>query len=274
MTSSALLDVVAAISGVGQQAPRPVGNLRMARGVRASGAGRRTSSGVDAASGLLSLAALASMPVTAAAGAADGSVLHREQQRLATVHAGANVVAGAFVAVSLLQRARGRIGLARVLNVTGVTVASLSAGLGGHLAYRWAAGANHAEAFPHTTAPSWVSLGRVSDLPDGAPSARQVGATPVVVVRRGTTVHALGDACSHLAGPLHEGSVTSEGSQDCIVCPWHASTFRLRDGAVVHGPATAPQPVLETRVVGEYVQARVVPAASESTGGRALGERR
>ncbi len=35
-------------------------------------------------------------------------------------------------------------------------------------------------------------------------------------------------------GPLAEGAL--EG--DAIVCPWHASAFRLRDGAVRHGPAS------------------------------------
>jgi nitrite reductase/ring-hydroxylating ferredoxin subunit len=31
-------------------------------------------------------------------------------------------------------------------------------------------------------------------------------------------------------------------------CPWHGSTYRLSDGAVVHGPATARQPAFETRI--------------------------
>jgi nitrite reductase/ring-hydroxylating ferredoxin subunit len=32
------------------------------------------------------------------------------------------------------------------------------------------------------------------------------------------------------------------------VCPWHASAFRLSDGAVRHGPATSRQVRYETRV--------------------------
>ena len=35
----------------------------------------------------------------------------------------------------------------------------------------------------------------------------------------------------------------------CIVCPWHESYFALDGGDVVHGPATSPQPVFDTRVV-------------------------
>jgi nitrite reductase/ring-hydroxylating ferredoxin subunit len=40
-----------------------------------------------------------------------------------------------------------------------------------------------------------------------------------------------------------------------VVCPWHGSTFRLSDGAVVRGPAATDQPLLRTRVISGRVQA-------------------
>jgi nitrite reductase/ring-hydroxylating ferredoxin subunit len=44
----------------------------------------------------------------------------------------------------------------------------------------------------------------------------------------------------------------------CITCPWHGSTFRLRDGRVQRGPTTYPQPVLQVRVDPDgSVQARL-----------------
>ena len=58
--------------------------------------------------------------------------------------------------------------------------------------------------------------------------------------------------CSHLGGPLDEGDLVD----GCLRCPWHASMFRVADGTVVHGPATAPQPAYELRVEGERVKAR------------------
>jgi nitrite reductase/ring-hydroxylating ferredoxin subunit len=48
--------------------------------------------------------------------------------------------------------------------------------------------------------------------------------------------------------------VAEEDGETCVVCPWHRSTFSLRTGEVVHGPATSPQPSFETRVVGGVVQ--------------------
>ena len=43
-------------------------------------------------------------------------------------------------------------------------------------------------------------------------------------------------------GPLSDGDL----SGGCVTCPWHGSIFRLADGSVARGPATAPQPVFDT----------------------------
>ena len=69
---------------------------------------------------------------------------------------------------------------------------------------------------------------------------------------RGETIYALGELCSHLAGPLADGEVT-----DCsLACPWHGSRFNLRDGQVLDGPATYPQPTFETRIKEGQIQVR------------------
>jgi nitrite reductase/ring-hydroxylating ferredoxin subunit len=62
----------------------------------------------------------------------------------------------------------------------------------------------------------------------------------------------LENTCSHAGGPLNEGTV--EGGD--VICPWHGSRFRLRDGAVAGGPATFPQPHLEARKVAGRIQVR------------------
>ena len=48
------------------------------------------------------------------------------------------------------------------------------------------------------------------------------------------------------------------GSQEhatALTCPWHGSTFRVSDGTVACGPATAPQPTFGTRVTDGILQA-------------------
>src|SRR4051812_3302171 len=181
-----------------------------------------------------------------ATGWTDWSVLHERQQRVGLVHAASNVVAGTLYASSLIARRRGNRARGRALGWAGYAVAGLGSYLGGHLAYRQAAGPNHAEFVPHLVQPGWHDVGSFDDLPEGKPTALSIGDVSLLVVRRGNEADVLANRCAHLDGPLARGKVTVADGDNCIVCPWHGSTFRLRDGAVVHGPATARQPVFRT----------------------------
>jgi nitrite reductase/ring-hydroxylating ferredoxin subunit len=84
----------------------------------------------------------------------------------------------------------------------------------------------------------------VADVPDGQPTKVMFGPTAVLLVRRGDVVHALKETCSHAGGPLSQGELKN----DTITCPWHFSTFRLADGAVVHGPAGSRQVSYAARI--------------------------
>ena len=68
-------------------------------------------------------------------------------------------------------------------------------------------------------------------------------------------IKALASVFSHLGGALEEGKVDG----GCVTCPWHGSTFRHADGAVVRGQATAAQPSYETRVEEGRIQVRRRP---------------
>jgi nitrite reductase/ring-hydroxylating ferredoxin subunit len=63
---------------------------------------------------------------------------------------------------------------------------------------------------------------------------------------------ALAETCSHLGGPLAEGQL--EGNS--VRCPWHGSRFALKDGSVLDGPATHPQPCFETRIRNGQIEIR------------------
>jgi nitrite reductase/ring-hydroxylating ferredoxin subunit/uncharacterized membrane protein len=179
----------------------------------------------------------------------DFSDLHEQQQRVALVHAASNITGGVLYASSLVARRRGNRLLGKLLGWAGYATAGLGSYLGGHLAYRQSAGTNHAEFVPHLTDPGWHDIGAIDDLPEGKPVSRRLGEVNLMVVRKGGRADVLAGRCSHLDGPLAGGHLRVERGEDCIACPWHGSTFRLRDGAVVHGPATAPQPVFRTRLV-------------------------
>jgi len=212
------------------------------------GAGRRESTG------LITLGVAATVP-TVAAGWADFADSHEEQQRVGLVHAATNTVAVTCFLAVLARRARGGDG--RALSVTAGAISGLAAVLGGHLSYRQALGANHAEDIPHIGPGDWQTLGPAADLPDGHPVRRHAGDTPVLVLRRGDVVSVLSDRCPHLSAPMHEGEIDEDHGVPTVVCPWHGSEFRIPDGTVVHGPATAPLPCFESRVIAGNLQARV-----------------
>ena len=199
-----------------------------------------------AARQLVAAGLIAAVPA-AAAGAADWSEQHEQQMRVGVVHAAGNIVASSLYGASLLSRGPR---LSRVLRLAGLAAVSAGGLLGGHIAFRLAGGANHAEEVPHLVKPGWHHLMTSDDLPEGTPVHHVLGEVPVVAIRSGGTVHVLADRCSHMSGPLSDGKL----ADGCLTCPWHGSVFRIVDGSVVHGPATAPQPAFQTREVGGAIQ--------------------
>jgi nitrite reductase/ring-hydroxylating ferredoxin subunit/uncharacterized membrane protein len=187
-----------------------------------------------------------------AAGWADWSQMTKDKQRVGLVHATANAVGVGLYAASLVARARGRSG--RALSYAGLSVIGLGAYLGGHISYARGGGMNQAAPDLNRVPEEWTSLGSLASLPEGKPAVRTLGDVPVLLWRQGDNVTAMLERCSHETGPLGEGEVVGTGSDACVVCPWHGSTFRLRDGVVVHGPAANDQPLLRVRVEAGQVE--------------------
>ncbi|WP_406003368.1 Rieske 2Fe-2S domain-containing protein [Streptomyces sp. NBC_00829] len=185
----------------------------------------------------------------------DWAEQHEQQMRTGLLHAASIAAAVGLYGASWAARSRGRNGLGRALGFAGLTAAGSGAAIGGHLAYRQAAGANKTEPVLHLIEPGWHTLGRLDEFTIGEAARRMVGEVPVLVVREAQDVfHVLADRCSHFSGPLSQGEVTD----GCVTCPWHGSVFRLSDGWNVGGPATAPQPRFATRTDSDgNLQARL-----------------
>jgi nitrite reductase/ring-hydroxylating ferredoxin subunit/uncharacterized membrane protein len=210
--------------------------------------GRRTRKASDR---LLDAGILAAVP-TAVAGLSDWADTRGGTRRVGLVHAGANAVALALYANSSVARKRGRRLRGWWLSTSGFGMATISAYLGGHLSFGKGVGVDHT-AFEEAPT-GWQPAIASEDLHDGEPTPVTVGGARLLLVRRGATIHAIADRCSHRGCLLHEGDFSGENR---VVCPCHGSTFSLEDGSVLHGPTTAPQPAYLTRVREGKVEVRL-----------------
>lgn len=201
-------------------------------------------------------AGVAGAVAAAVTGAAQWQDLQNQEEakRVGTMHALLNNVALSLYLGSWVARSRGARPLGVILSTTGYGIASVSAHLGGHLAYHLGIGVAH-DAF-EAPPEEWVDVASTTELEEGVPKRVRAKNQPVMLLKVGDEIFATTATCSHLGGPLNKGKV--EGT--CVECPWHGSVFDVRDGAVIHGPATTAIHSYETRVEGDRISVKYTGA--------------
>ncbi|GAA1756413.1 Rieske (2Fe-2S) protein [Kocuria aegyptia] len=226
----------------------PIGAWSMAAMLDLAG-GPSTARAAD----VLVAAGLAAAVPTAAAGLNDWSDTQGADRRIGLLHATANSVALMFYTASLAARLRDRHGAGRALALAGYGCVMGGGYLGGHLVF--VRGVNVNRTAWRRGPRRWTDVLADAELPAGGHRRVPAGGVSVLLVRDGNRIEALDSVCNHMGGPLEEGTIAG----GCVTCPWHGSTFRLADGAVVRGPATASQPGYETRVEDGRIQVRRRP---------------
>jgi nitrite reductase/ring-hydroxylating ferredoxin subunit/uncharacterized membrane protein len=206
----------------------------------------RYRSAADTAVGL----GLAGALGAAAAGLTDWQDIDPPARRLGLVHGFLNVASVALFGGSLVARRKGNRASGRSLAILGYAVSTVAARLGGNLVYGQKIGVDHtaADKLPQ----EFTAVLPDADLRDNKPVRAQHDGAPILLIRRGRQIYALAETCSHLGGPLSEGTLDG----NIIQCPWHGSRFSIRDGHVVDGPAVHPQPCLETRIRDGQIELR------------------
>ena len=206
-----------------------------------------------AARRLIGAGVLAVAP-TAATGWADWSELGsaKRPRRVGVVHAAANLATTSPYVQSWLARRRGDEARGRMLALAGAGGLAVGGYLGGHLAYAQAVGVNR-NADEQKKPRDWTDAAAAGDVVEGTPLRVEVKGQQIVLVRSAGQVRAMGAVCSHWGAPLEEGTLVD----DCLECPWHGSRFRLEDGSVARGPATAAQLAYDVRTVGDRLQVKV-----------------
>lgn len=168
-------------------------------------------------------------------------------------HALINILATILFIVSFVIRWAGDWNItlgAFIPAVIGYLVVSAGAYIGGSLVFRQGVMINR-DAY-RAGPKDYVPVLATSDLPENRPVRVDAAGQPVLLLRRGEEVYAIGAVCSHLGGPLEEGQL-KDGT---IECPWHYSRFCLADGSVEAGPATAPVPLYEARISDGQIMVR------------------
>jgi nitrite reductase/ring-hydroxylating ferredoxin subunit len=166
------------------------------------------------------------------------------------VHGLLNTVGvGLFTASFVMRRRRARAA-GRFLSALGTAVAMTSARLGGHLVYSEQCGVDHAAGRPLPE--DFTPVLAENELAEGRMRRVEHQGTPILLARQDGQVFALVEICSHLGGPLSEGTL----GPDSVQCPWHGSCFALHDGRVLNGPAVHPQPRLEVRIRDGRIEVR------------------
>lgn len=185
----------------------------------------------------------------ATTGLVDWAPVEERPRKVGLVHAVLNVAATGFYLVSWLMRRSGdenKRGTARSLAWTGYALASCGAWLGGALVATEKMGVDNA---PRENWPQeWQAAIEARKVGEGQLVKAIVNDQAIVLTQRNGEFYALAELCSHLAGPLSEGEFCDKDGELALKCPWHASCFALRDGKVLEGPATHPQPSFKTRL--------------------------
>lgn len=177
-----------------------------------------------------------------------------EPRRLGALHAMLNSGALGLYLTSWALRNRGQRDAGVATALAGYGIAATSAWIGGHLSFKLGIGVSR-QAFEAPPS-NWTDIGTLEELPDGELTRVEAKGIPIVVLRDGEYVYAASATCTHVGGPLDQG----ERDGTCVTCPWHGSVFDLRDGTVVHGPATSTVHTYETQVENGTVQIRAIPS--------------
>ena len=203
------------------------------------------------AADLLTVMGLLAVVPTAATGLSDWADTVGPEKRLGLLHALANAGGAALFAGAVLSRRGGNRRVARLFTLAGLGALTAGGYIGGELVFTHGIGVDHT-VFDELPG-DWTRVAREGQIADDAPTLVSAAGYGVLLYRHDGVIHALADRCSHAGGPLHEGEVDEDL---CVSCPWHGSRFRLSDGSVVRGPATAPQPAFEVRVSEGNVEVR------------------
>ncbi|HEY7023264.1 MAG TPA: DUF2231 domain-containing protein [Ktedonobacterales bacterium] len=195
-----------------------------------------------------------------ATGMTDWSDTYGHERRVGFLHGLLNSTATLLYLISLLLRYNvfsGTIDFslsaaesapAAIVGFVGLAFVLYAAYLGGDLVFAIGTGVNHTAFEP--VVEEFERVAPLDEAPQNALYKVVVAGVPIILIRMGTNVYALGATCTHAGGPLDEGELQG----DAVQCPWHGSRFNIKSGRVLTGPATVAEPRYDVRVRDGYIE--------------------
>ena len=98
----------------------------------------------------------------------------------------------------------------------------------------------------------FVKVAESKDIEPSSMKAVDVAGERVCIVNIEGNYYAIGNVCTHVGGPLDEG--TLEGYE--VECPWHGSKFDVRTGGPTKPPARQAVPTYEVKIEDSNILVR------------------
>ena len=94
-----------------------------------------------------------------------------------------------------------------------------------------------------------VKIAETSDLSPGGCKAVELEGQTIALFNVGGTFYAINGNCTHVGGPLGEGTLDGE----IVTCPWHGAQFNVTTGAVLRPPAGSDEESFPVKIEGSDV---------------------
>jgi len=90
----------------------------------------------------------------------------------------------------------------------------------------------------------FIKIGPVKSVPSGTMTGVNAEGKEVLVANVNGKFYAIGNKCTHMGCKVSGGKIQGEN----VICPCHGSTFDLKTGSVVRGPAKNPEPSFPVKI--------------------------
>ena len=98
----------------------------------------------------------------------------------------------------------------------------------------------------------FVKVAESKDIGPSSMKAVDVSGEKVCIINIEGKYYAIGNVCTHMGGPLNEG--TLEGFE--VQCPWHGSKFDVRTGEPTKPPARQAVSSYEVKIQDDNILVR------------------